>query len=95
MTHRTETPAPKPSATLTALIRAAAEFAYDVGRQIRDENGKNAQALAAVLTDDPAAETIIAVRITPTQFVTYHIVTRGKPFKVYETGVVEVEGIRH
>ena len=81
--------------TLGALVRAAAAFALEVGRGIKDENGQNAQALALVLNDNPTAEFIASVRLAPDKAVVLSVVVEGKQFIVFHADLPDDAGIRH
>lgn len=91
-TETTKTPA---GPTLAALVRAAAAFAYEVAAGIKIENGEAAQALAMVLADDPAAEFIASVRLTPDKAVVLSVVVNGKQYIVHHVDLPDDEGLRH
>ena len=83
------------SNTLGALVRAAAAFAYEIARGIKEENAEKARALAMVLTDDPAAEFIASVRLAPDKCVVLSVVVGGKQFIVHHEDVIDGAGVRH
>jgi len=91
-TENTETSNPE---ALGALVRAAAAFAYQVAAEIRDENGKNAEALKLVLDDNPNAEFHVSVMLAPAQTVVVSVVTGGRQFIIRHEDVIDGAGVRH
>ncbi|MFA6312642.1 MAG: hypothetical protein WCV99_12410 [Sterolibacterium sp.] len=91
-TENTETSNPEALAT---LVRAAAAFAYEIARGIKEENAENARALAMVLTDDPGAEFHASVRLAPTKAVVLSVVTGGKQYIIHHQELLDDAGIRH
>jgi len=85
----------KGDTALAALIRAAAAFAYDTARAIKDEDGPNARALAMVFADDPGAELHVSVRLAPDKAVVVSVVVGGQQFIVLHKDVLDDGGIRH
>lgn len=81
--------------TLGTLVRAAAAFAHEVARGIKQENAENARALGMVLADDPAAEFIASVRLAPDKAVVLSVVVDGKQFVIFHADLPDDAGTRH
>lgn len=94
-TEKETTPQANLGAPITALVRAAAAFVYEITKTLKDEDDEAAQVLASMFIDDPAAEVVISVQLAPAIGVVQTIVVNGIRRVVYASGVVEVEGIRH
>lgn len=74
------THAEQKSGNLTALMRAAAAFGYEVAAAIKNEDAENARALKLVLDRDPAAEFHVSVMLAPSPAFVVSVVTGGKQY---------------
>ena len=95
MSEKNEGPEASNPGALGAFVRAAATFAYEVARGIKQENAENARALKMVLDDNPGAEFHVSVMLASTQTVVVSVVTAGRQFIIHREDVLDDVGLRH